>query len=141
MINISASAYNQSLFPLHPLIHANTSKEFEYHLREGVIALLNDTSTPQCYLDKKQLIIETLFYLSENVTPDHGPWYVLMVKLVSQFLHQQDNDAIGDSVVFGVIGVSGVSRSVVLFQKACIQELDSLHKHNESSSCSQSIIR
>ena len=92
MMNISASAYNQSLFPLHPLIHTNTSKEFEYNLRDGVITLLKATSTPQCDLDEKQLIIETLFYLSENVAPEHGPWYVLMVKLVSQFLHQQDNE-------------------------------------------------
>ena len=137
MMSISVSAYNQSLFPLRPLIHTNVSKDFEYNLREGVITLLNDTSTPQCYLDKKQLIIETLFYLSENVTPEHGPWYVLMVKLVSQFLHQQDDDAVGDSVVFGVS--PKVSRPVTLFQKACIQELDSLHKHNESGGCSQSI--
>ena len=116
MMSISVSAYNQSLFPLRPLIHTNVSKDFEYNLREGVITLLNDTSTPQCYLDKKQLIIETLFYLSENVTPEHGPWYVLMVKLVSQFLHQQDDDAVGDSVVFGVS--PKVSRPVTLFQKA-----------------------
>ena len=139
MMNVSESAYNQSLFPLRPLIHTNVSKDFEYNLREGVITLLNDTSTPQCYLDKKQLIIETLFYLSENVTPEHGPWYVLMVKLVSQFLHQQDDDAVGDSVVFGVS--PKVSRPVTLFQKACIQELDSLHKHNESGGCAQSIKR
>ena len=139
MMSISVSAYNQSLFPLHPSIYKDASDECNDKLRCGVISLLNNTSTPQCYLDKKQLIIETLFYLSENVTPEHGPWYVLMVKLVNQFLDQQCKDTDDERVIFGVN--PKVSHPVSLFQKACIYELDLLYKGNETSGCAQSITR
>tara|TARA_B100001093_G_scaffold123888_1_gene116495 strand:- start:1543 stop:2895 length:1353 start_codon:yes stop_codon:yes gene_type:complete len=106
------------------LINTLHSDAINKPLRCGLLSLLNDTTDPKLTLQKKQLILETLFYLSENVTPEHGAWYILMVNLVNQYTQLKSLVTVECDPIFGVNLQS--SNPVRMFQKACVDELDKI---------------